>query len=67
MVLTLILEIFDAEGGYKSSHQDCAHQCRGGRGIHYGGNPHMIDAMKILHDLCIRDEKYARVDEINIC
>ena len=54
MVLTLLLEIFNAEGGYKSAHQDHAHQHRGCQGIHYSGKPHILDAMHIIHDLCVR-------------
>ena len=67
MVLTLLLNTFDAEGGYESAHQDHAHHCHICQGIHYGGNPHMFDAMQIIHDLWSRDMKYVREDGINRC
>ena len=67
MVLTLLLKIFDAEDGYESAHQDRAHHHRGCWGIHYGGKIHMLDTMQIIHDLWIRDRKYAREDGIERC
>ena len=50
-MLSMLLSIFDKEGGYKTARLQRARQKRGCKGLAYGGKPHVLDAMDLLHNV----------------
>jgi hypothetical protein len=40
---------------------------RGCKGVDYGGKPHLLDTMKILHSIWSKNNRYAREDGIQRC
>jgi hypothetical protein len=66
-LLGKLLAIFDVEGGYEAAYQARMRQRNGCRGIHYGGKPHLLDAMAILYNLWEGDGKYATIAGVKRC
>ena len=67
IMLTKLLEIFDAEGGYEAAAKFRMRVKRGQRGLDYGGKATILDAMQILTSIWNVDGRYAREDGIARC
>ena len=65
--LKSLLDIFDVEGGYEFAAARRRHQPRGCKGLAYGGKPTVLDAMEIIHNIWVRDGKYAETEGIQRC
>jgi hypothetical protein len=57
--LQSLLKIFDEDGGFEQAAKLRAKQARGCKGLHYGGKPHILDAMNIVQSVWMgKDEHY---------
>ena len=66
-MLSLLLKIFDVDGGFESAAIAKLSQRTGCRGLEYGGKATILDAMLILKKIWDGDNKYAKDDSISRC
>jgi hypothetical protein len=67
VMLSKLLEIFDADGGYEGAAITRRTIKKGCRGLDYGGKATILDAMIILQDIWKVDSKYALESGIQRC
>ena len=67
LMLNQLLDLFDEEGGFELATERRKKQKKGCKGLRYGGKATVMDAIKILHGIWSRDDKYAKVDGIKRC
>ena len=66
-MLSTLLDIFDAEGGYERAKVLRSRQRVGCKGLQFGGKATLLDAIEILKDIWDADAKYARSAGILRC
>ena len=66
-MLTLLLSIFDDEGGFDDASQARERYKSSCRGLAYWGKLHILDAMEITPIIWNKDRKYDRSDGIQQC
>jgi DDE superfamily endonuclease len=66
-MLSGLLDLFDAPGGYEAAAEARKRAKRGQRGLSVGGKAHIIDAMNILNGFWSVDGRYALIDGIRRC
>ena len=67
VMLSRLLSIFDAEGGFETAARLRKRRPKGDRGLAFGGKATVLDAMEIIAELWNTDGKYAKVDSIKRC
>jgi len=67
IMMTKLLDLFDAEGGYEQAYCARRRQPKGCQGLDFGGKATLLDAMKILDTIWSADAKYAKTDSILRC